>query len=285
MESVYCVIDDIQFPEMTVGKGMPGVEKAFGYAAYVIDRPGMEEILTQFRAAKISIGLFEDDPIKATMDQEIARVFHSRHGHVDGAIRFRIAKKNAYAIGCQMMEGLTAAGAKVIATMAWPFSKTPQREDLLRWAFEPLLQRIGFLLKERGCAYGSAIVVVDRPEEAWMYESFREGVFRRRTTSGATYLAGALGDLGVLPALTFSSTPDSPPLQLGDFVARACRDFVTWCQNPRKVPQLFLPIVPALHRSRTGVVDKYGFLIDPTVPFTIDEKIAELTNRARSADI
>jgi hypothetical protein len=68
-------------------------------------------------------------------------------------------------------------------------------------------------------------------------------------------------------------------------VARACRDFVSWCQSPRKIPQLFIPLLPALHRSRSGVVDKYGFLIDPTMPFTIDQKIEELRLEALAADI
>jgi hypothetical protein len=177
MEPLYCIVDDIQFPEMAAGEGMPGVEKAFGYAAFVLDRPGLESVLKTFRDAKLAIGLSEDDPVKATMDQEIARVFHTRHGSVEGAIRFRSARKNAYAIGLEMTESLAATGAQVVATMTWPFSKTPQREDLLKWAFEPLLQRIGFLLKERDCAYASAIVIVDRPEQAWMYESFREDSF------------------------------------------------------------------------------------------------------------
>ena len=61
-----------------------------------------------------------------------------------------------------------------------------------------------------------------------------------------------------------------------------CRDFLAWCHDGRRLPELFLPLIPALHHDAAGRIHGRGFAIKPEPGFTVDDKVLELEAAAAS---
>jgi hypothetical protein len=276
--TTYFFVDDIQFPSIVAGGAIP-TDKVFGFAGYVIEADGLDRLMAALSKAKSDEGLRQVDPVKHSVDQRTGKVYLRNYGRRDASSKFDTAKLRAFDISRVTLKALPSCGGRVLASVCWPFSRSAARPDLTQWAFENLLQRFGWMIQGEGRASSSVVIVVDRPESDPMYESFVDGVYHGRTTGGTDYHSGPLGGLGVVPTLMFSSTPHSPPLQVADYVARACRDFISWCHDGRKPPALFVSIVPSLHHNPSGV-DRVGFVITPDPGFTVDEKIAALLRDA-----
>ncbi len=277
----YVFVDDVQFPDLSQPGSLP-TDKVFGFAGYVIDADGLAALLSALAAEKARIGLGEADPVKHSQDPRMGRVYRRHYGAREGPDKFAIATRNAFAISRVTLGHLTASGGRVLASISWPYSRTPARPELTRWAFENFLQRLGWLLRWEARPHASVIVAFDRPDSDALYESFADAVHHGRTVEGAAYHSGPLAGLGVTPALLFSSTPHSPPLQVADYVSRACRDFLAWCHDGRRLPELFVPLIPALHRDAAGRIHGRGFAIKPESGFTVDDKVRELEAAASS---
>lgn len=275
-------MDDIRFPRLTGGGAVPA-DEVFGFAACVLTAGALESVMGNLADAKVALGLGEADPVKHSVDDRVSRIFARHYGERDGREKFDIAKANAFEITRATLGDVAAVGGRVVASACWPFSPTPASADLSRWAWENLLQRVGYMLRSDVRPWGSVVILADRPETDPMCESFVDAVYHGRTTGGTGYHSGPLAGLGVVPALGFVSTPHSPPLQVADYVARACRDFLVWCHRGRRMPALMVPLVPAFHRDASGVIDGRGFVVTPSPGFTVDEKVEELLTAARAA--
>jgi len=277
----YVFVDDIQFPDLSQ-PGSLTADKVFGFAGYVIGASGLAALLSALAAEKARIGLGEADPVQHSQDARMGKVYRRYHGAREGSEKFAIAKKNAVSISQATLGHLTANGGRVLTSVSWPYSRTPSRPGLTQWAFENFLQRLGWLLRGEARPHASVIVALDRPDSDALYESFVDAVHHGRTVEGAAYHSGPLAGLGVTPALLFSSTPHSPPLQVADYVSRACRDFLAWCHDGRRLPELFVPLIPALHRDAAGRIHGRGFAIKPEPGFSVDDKVRELEAAATS---
>lgn len=272
----FCYIDDIKFPKLAQ-PGMFSPEKAFGFAAYVADADGLRGILRHLDADKIAAGLHPQDPIKRSMDDAIKNIYKRMYGD-EGLERFKIAKKAANPIGRSVLAALRKHGAKVYSFLSLPYSSTPEERDLTQWAFDMMLQRLGFAAREASTS-PSLVITMDQPIAVELQESFRTAYFHGQTTSGGTNFCGPLTESGVLSSLNFASTPYSPPLQVADFIAGACRDFVRWCRDGKKTKEVansFLPLIPAFAASPSGQIEGYGMRLDPYPGFLLPNKLAEL---------
>ena len=274
-----CVIDDIQLPKLVTGNAL-GPDKAFGWAGYVVPLDGMRRLLKHLDSAKKAAGLDPDDPVKRFPDDALRKVYHRIHGRTEGNKRFQVAKQNALAIGDQVIPKLESVGASAVACTVWPYSSTPTQEMTLSWAFESLVQRVG--LESQSHAWSDVLVVIDRPPNKpdALNESYRLGLHHGQASDGTEYYCGALRERGFFGGLLISATPYSPALQVADYVAGACRDFLLWCwtkKDKARARRTFGPLWPAM-RKYHGRIDRAGLLIDPNPGFTVDGKIARLMN-------
>jgi hypothetical protein len=280
-ETLFCFLDDIDYNKLAFRGKLP-VGSIFGIAGFVVTASNLKTVIKEMHKAKRMVGLGPDDPIKHSMDSEIRRVYHDLYGTKGGDAKFKIAKSNARSIGAAALGGLKKADAKVLGCLNWPYAKTGKvKQTVVQWAFENLMQRIGFLVK-KPVNHPSLVVVMDRPIAPEFLKSFREGYYRARTTDGQPYFCGALDGKDALDTLMFAATSYSNPLQVADFVSRACRDFVSWCHDGKTYPSLFLPVVPVLHRDSKGKVAAYGLKINPDPGFSVDDKIDDM-NKAKTS--
>jgi len=133
---------------------------------------------------------------------------------------------------------------------------------------------------------GRLLVTVDQPVELNLMESYRRAFYDGCTSSGMQNYCGSYKDLAALPSLSFAAMPYCPQLQIADFVAGACRDFVRWCLTGKKTTEVaasFLPLVPAFAKDWNGRIAGRGMRLDPDPGFSVDEKIAALTKVAESS--
>lgn len=281
----FCYVDDIKFPQMAKA-GMFAPTKAFGFAAYVVDSAGLWQLLDLLDSEKVKAGLHPQDPIKRSMDDGIKVVYKRMYGD-DGLDRFKAAKQAANPIGRAVLGSLHAQGAKVYAFLTHPLSATPKDASLSQWAFDMLLQRVGFAAKEGGVTTLPCLqVTVDQPTDTDLLESYRTAFFHGRTSSGVQNYCGSLRSFGAVSSLNFASTPYSPPLQIADFIAGACRDFVRWCQtgkNTKEVVASFGPLLPAFSRGWNGQVEGYGMRLHPHPGFDLSQKIAAVEQLVQAA--
>lgn len=273
------MIDDIQLPKLVTGNAL-GPEKAFGWAGYVVSLDGMRRLLKALDSAKDAAGLAPEDPVKRSPDDALRKVYRRMHGATEGNKRFQAAKQHALAIGDQVIPQLASVGAEVVACTVWPYSSTPTQEMALSWAFESLIQRVGLESKSHG--WSDVLVVIDRPPNKpdALNESYRLGLHHGRASNGTPYYCGALRDRGFFDGLLLSATPYSPALQVADYVAGACRDFLLWCwtkKDKARARRTFGSLWPAMRKYK-GKIDRAGFLIDPNPGFAVDDKVSRLMN-------
>jgi len=276
--TLFCFVDDIRFDQLS--KGDIPAETALGYASYTLTATALQDLLDTVTAKKADLGLCPFDPVKRSMDDQIRR--HYRDSPCPKPDEhFLIAKKNVANIGRFALRRLAKLDARIIACVNWPYSDTPARPDLLQWAFENLLQRVGLVLvkHQSGCTFPSLTVIVDRGNERDLLPAFAIGYWKGETVQGQPYHSGALKDLAMFGTLLFSATPYSIGLQVADFVSGACRDFVKWAHDGKylkKAWNWFGLIIGCLDRGNDGKVDGFGFKINPAPGFSVDQKIQEL---------
>lgn len=282
----FAYVDDIRFPKLAK-PGMFAPGKAFGFAAYVIEADALGSLLDLFDAQKKTTGLRGQDPIKRSMDSGMQSVYKRIYGE-EGLQRFEHAKTVANPIGRSMLQALLTHDAKVYTFLTLPYSNVPREQNLVQWAFDMLLQRLGFVANRQGAhREPSLVITVDQPVAVDLLESYRSAFYHGCTSAGIENYCGPLRQRGVLPCLSFASTPYTPPLQIADFVAGACRDFVRWCrtgENVKEVIASFLPLVPAFASKWDGTIEGYGIRLDPYAGFSVTEKIALLEATAQRAE-
>lgn len=272
-------LDDIQLPKLVTGNNL-GPDKAFGWAGYVVPLDGLKRLLKSLDQAKAAAGLSPEDPVKRSPDDSLRKVYHRIHGGTEGNRRFQALKRHALDIGDAVIPKLSSTGAKVVACTIWPYSSTPTQAMALSWAFESLIQRVG--LESEGRSWADVLVVIDRPPNKpdSLNESYRKGLHHGEASDGTSYYCGALQGRGFFGGLLLSATPYSPALQIADYVAGACRDFLLWCWTKKDKPRAkrtFGALWPAMRKYR-GKIDRAGFLIHPDPGFSVDDKIARLMN-------
>ncbi len=123
--TIFFFVDDIQFPDMGT-TGMLPTDKVFGYAGYAINGTGLERLLKTLENTKVAVGLGAADPVKHSVDQPAGRVYVNHYGR-EASPKLALAKSRAFDISVGVLGALPTAGARVLASVCWPFSRSPAR--------------------------------------------------------------------------------------------------------------------------------------------------------------
>lgn len=279
-EWMFLIVDDVKFPA-SPGDGVSVPDESYGYAAYLIRPANLRSLMSTFAQEKTAAGLMPIEPIKRSMDSSDEKAFREIHGATDAKQRFSHAKKAASGIGKAMLTELVRKQVTVYAFLSSPYSATPKEKSLLQWAFDMLIQRVGYNMPKG--PYPSLQVVIDRPIHDALGISYAKAFHHGTTSSGHQNFCGPLLNLEAFDGVTFGITAYSAPLQIADFIASACRDFVRWCYTGKSQGQVeawFGPLAPAFERDAQGQVENVGMKIHPPPSFSIEDKIQELL-RAR----
>lgn len=140
-----CFVDDVELTGPLDARSMFR-RHVYALASYLVETDKTELLLASVESVKAKYGLDMSDPVKFNLkDTRLEKLYKERN-------RLPVLQQaisQGESLRADLLGTLSGAGAVVLACATWPFSGTPKKGNLLQWAFENLVQRVGLQLRDR----------------------------------------------------------------------------------------------------------------------------------------
>jgi hypothetical protein len=271
-------IDDTEFL-VTGDTKQPDV---FVFGGYFIEHARLDALQRQVVDIKQSFGLRADSPVKWNV-KDLKKVYdHSEDGEL-----YQVLLHRSDQVRRALLDLIPEFDAQVLACALHRYSETPDSRDCYRWTLENLLQRVGLMAQAIETRYhqaSSTMVVLDWTQKKTgkgLFDIYAAGYYEGQAVDcGQPYFSGPLAHHRFADSLLFGSMIHSGPLQLADLITGCVREFLTWCfkgHKRQRVKAFFPAIATNFYCNSDGQVDGCGLKVSPKPLFSIDEKIAEIS--------
>lgn len=250
----------------------------FGLGGFIVRNSNTEEFESGFANAKARMGVEPGEPLKWSLST--GKELHQK-------VRRRLAKAGITPSACrqQILELIAGGSCTLFASLheetratfslLWKgrqLVKVPRKRtstDFYRWAFQWILQRLYFFLKDKDQEGRRTRVVIDKPPTPrHSKETLYHEIYRQACDHGFHFLWNDIPPLKecVEGTLSFSYADHSPMLQLADFCigASVYWSLATLAGRNHHTDDLFRLVLPKFYRDPvTESPLGYGIIIYP----------------------
>ena len=212
-------------------------------------------------AAKQSVGLEVWMPIKWNFDRRMEDFYrmYLRSNNFHQAWQ-NIKKRSHFIRKNFLLHILQHTELKLFFSVTL-FKSEDEKNQSLEWTITNLFQRIGLNVSSELIN----IVMCDFMHPKDIRKKLLESAWFNAFYKGQGYFSGSLEQLGVFPAISYSSTLINPFLQIADLIVGGLTDLIkTWLRNEAP-KELMRELFPSLYQHfvanpKTKRIGRYGFV-------------------------